>query len=606
MELFVSCPLETGSGRVSSGVIALRVDPSDIVGEVKSMIHERGGLCPEKQQLSFVGETLEDDRKLSSYKIGSNCLLEETSMWITVRIQSSKSILLSVDGKETVHSIRARIEQREKISESPVALLFNYRKLEVCKTLDESEILRRSQLYLKVPGPPGSVKLFVEIEGHKVINLYVKPSDTVEDLKYYVYERENISPDQQEIVFENRSLVNHQTLSSYSIQSQSTVYVKKLLILLKICDKRRPTEQFELEVPWNSSILSVKAKIQDHLKRVQPEEQKLEFEGKELRNELTLSDYCIKTGNKLQFRMSRLGITLTINYRRNEVLRLNVDANTTVYSLKQLIRYKTGILLDSQLLIWNSKVLKNAERLYQWSDCYYTMDMTLQLVEQPVQSYKLYILSEGKVTDIEVSSALPVLILEKIYLDRILIFNGKRLKTKHPDDSTSLGNYNIQRGHLMHAIDQRHRFRAVNICKAPDYDLDCKKISVNLDETVLSLKVRLWADFPGMHPPSQQRLTHNGLPMEGYQILDEFGLDLVVVSVPQQVQLLQCPDGTTITIGIHTTDLVIVLKHLIYKMTGTEPDKQLLYYKGNVMDDECTIESYKVGTDSLLQLCKFA
>ena len=42
-------------------MIALEVDPSDTVGEVKSMIHERGGLSPEKQQLSFVGETLEDD-----------------------------------------------------------------------------------------------------------------------------------------------------------------------------------------------------------------------------------------------------------------------------------------------------------------------------------------------------------------------------------------------------------------------------------------------------------------------------------------------------------------------------------------------------------------
>ena len=69
LELFVSCPLETGSGRASNGVIALEVDPSDTVEEVKSMIHERGGLSPEKQQLSFVGETLEDDRKLRSYKL---------------------------------------------------------------------------------------------------------------------------------------------------------------------------------------------------------------------------------------------------------------------------------------------------------------------------------------------------------------------------------------------------------------------------------------------------------------------------------------------------------------------------------------------------------
>ena len=602
MQLFVSCPLVTQVGQYYNGVIALEVDSSDTVEEVKSMIHERGGLSPEKQLLSFVGETLEDDRKLSSYKIGSNCLLEETSMWIAVRIQSSKSILLSVDRKETVGSIKAMIKEKGGVPSSQETILYgNNEKLENLKTLEESRIVNRSRLYLRIPAGQsstvGSVELYVQKElEDPTITLQVELSNSVEDLKYLIYEKENIVPDQQELFYEGVPLVNRRTLSSYNILHQSIIIFRKLLTFVTICTQTG--ERLELEVSPNEFIYTIKAKIQD-LKGVSPDKQKLSFEGKELLDMLTLSVYAItQEGAKLDlttYQRGNISVTI-ISTMICEGFKLSIHQETSVYTLKQLISRTIGVLFGSQFLLCDGRVLENNKTLedYGISD-----GSVLELLEQPVKIYKIYVF-ESNVTEFEVSSTSPVLILNEIYREKNLIFKGKKLNPDH-----CLGDYNIQRGHLVHAC-TKYIYSTIELNLRTPSGEHLASFFVDRNESVLNLKVRIWSDVPNMPPPSQQRLTHNDSPMEDCQTLGEFRLkksDLVVVSTPQQV-FVRCSNGTAITIGVHITDLVFVLKRLIYKMTGTEPDKQLLYFNGIVMDDDCTIKRYNIGTDSLLQLCK--
>ena len=627
MELFVNCPLKTGSGRVCNGVIAVEVDPSDTVGEVKSMIRERGGLSPEKQQLSFVGETLEDDRKLSSYKIGSNCLLEETSMWIAVRIQSSKSILLSVDGKETVSSVKARIKDKEGISRSQETILYgNRQKLENKKTLEESGVVDRSSLYLRVPGGAGPIELCVDLEftesTRRPITFYAEPHNTVEDLKYFVYEKENIFPDEQKVIYITLPLDDWRTFSSYDIQSQSLVTVRRhqnrqtLRILT-------PTDKLKLEVLPSDTIFHIKTMIQD-LVKIPIDQQELRFNDNKMNNMSPIAHYDIHQEDYLQLTNTTIqekNVTLTICGRKK--LTLKVSREMSVYSLKHLISSNTGVLFSAQLLIIEDRVLENNEKLKNIIKKYRRpienedtkfpyRSLELQLVEKTVQSYKIYV-SEYKTTDFEVSSDSQVLILKEIYFGKDLIFNGKILKSDQ-----CFSDYNVQHGHIVHAICpkalQRNRLITRILIsldgdqlQPASFDFDHRDILI-----VLSLKVRIWAEVPNMPPPSQQRLTHNDLPLEDSQILNDFTDRLndssmieinCKVSIPQQL-FVRHSDGTTITIGMHTTDKVIVLKRLIYKKIKIKPDKQQLYYNGKVMDDECAVKSYKVGTNSMLQLCK--
>ena len=525
-------------------------------------------------------------------------------MWVSVRIQSSKSILFSVDKKETVGSLKAMIKDKGGISSSQETILYgNRQKLEDLKTLGECGIVKQNRLYLKllVPAEQCSAESTRTVTADlkltdtpERVSLIVKTSDTVEELKYLIYEKENIFPDQLEIVCKKVPLVTDcRTLSSYDIEGHG-ITVRKLLTSVKV--KTLSGKDIEVEVSPSDSICNFKTKIHD-IEGISPDEQGLIYAGKELTDFMTVRREVPQGSTvHLILRLREKTFKFITIVSIWDSLSLGIDQYMSIFSLKQLISRKIGILMESQLLLWEGRVLENNKRVFE---CNIPDDSVLQLVEQPVKNYRVYV-SEREVNDFEVSSTSPVLILNETY-GKDLIFDGKKLE---PD--RCLGDYNIQRGQIVHTKTpymntsiQIHILSATTHKKLASFYVD------NFD-TVLSLKVTMWSDVPDMPPPSQQRLTHNDSPMEDCQMLDEFGLkesDLIELSIPEQV-FVRRSDGTAINIGVHTTDRVAVLKRLIYKRIEIKPDKQQLYYNGRVMDDESAIKSYNIGTDSMLQLCK--